>query len=111
MEVLEAVRGPGAGDVHVVATEAELAPREVPVVVGALGGTAPLWGAPAGVGGTGLGPGLTGALTPAAGAPRSPPVPPSGRPSVPCPAWSGRVCATARTTGRGGPCDPDNGAV
>jgi len=30
---------------HVIATVAELAPREVPVVPGALGGTAPLWGA------------------------------------------------------------------
>jgi len=30
---------------HVIATVAELAPREVPVVAGALGGNAPLWGA------------------------------------------------------------------
>jgi predicted NBD/HSP70 family sugar kinase len=30
---------------HVIATVAELAPREVPVVPGALGGSAPLWGA------------------------------------------------------------------
>ena len=30
---------------HVIATVAELAPREVPVVPGALGGTAPLWAA------------------------------------------------------------------
>ena len=30
---------------HVEATVAELAPREVPVAAGALGETAPLWGA------------------------------------------------------------------